>query len=92
MTYQTTEERRHLPSWRKARRSIGNGDCVEVTHAGGKILVRDSKSPDRAIVGYQADVWRSFISSAKQGGFDMHSLFSSSRGKGPSRKQSKCTS
>lgn len=56
--------------WRKARRSIGAGDCVEVAPASSKILVRDSKDPDGAALGYPAAAWRSFLGDAKQGYFD----------------------
>ena len=57
--------------WRKARRSMSNGDCVEVAPAGSKILVRDSKNPDGVTLEYPTDMWRSFLSSAKQGDFDV---------------------
>lgn len=60
--------------WRKARRSISNGDCVEVAAASHKILVRDSKNPNGAMLGYPAGSWRSFLSSAKRGDFDVPSL------------------
>jgi Domain of unknown function (DUF397) len=60
--------------WRKARRSIGAGDCVEVSPAYGEILVRDSKNPDGVMLGYPAAAWRAFLSGAKQGYFDDHKL------------------
>jgi hypothetical protein len=56
--------------WRKARRSIGNGECVEVAPADGKILVRDSKLPHAAMLAYPVGAWRSFVSSAKTGALD----------------------
>jgi len=59
-----------LLDWRKARRSMGNGDCVEVAPAGSGVLVRDSKNPGAAVLGYPATAWRSFLLSAKQGNFD----------------------
>jgi len=62
------------PVWRKARRSISNGDCVEVASAQPKILVRDSKNPDGVTLGYSAGSWSAFLSSAKRGGFDALSL------------------
>lgn len=60
--------------WRKARRSMGAGDCVEVSPAGGKIFVRDSKNPGGAILGYPAAAWRSFLADAKQGYLDVFKL------------------
>jgi len=56
--------------WRKARASAGNGACVEVAPVDGQIAVRDSKSPDGAILGYPEEAWRSFLSGTKQGNFD----------------------
>jgi hypothetical protein len=60
----------NLLDWRKARRSMGNGDCVEVAAASRGVLVRDSKNPSAAVLGYPATAWRSFLVSAKLGNFD----------------------
>ena len=59
-----------LLNWRRARRSMGNGDCVEVASAGIGVFVRDSKNPSVAALGYPDIAWRSFLLSAKQGNFD----------------------
>jgi Domain of unknown function (DUF397) len=56
--------------WRKAQRSIGNGNCVEVAHSHEWIVVRDSKNPDGAILAYNAESWRVFTAQARQGHFD----------------------
>jgi hypothetical protein len=61
-------------AWRKSRRSITNGDCVEVAPAVGVVLVRDSKYPNGVMLGYPASSWRFFLSSAKQGDFDVSKL------------------
>ena len=53
--------------WRKARRSIGAGDCVEVAPANGKIFVRDSKNPGGPMLEYPAEVWRNFLTAARLG-------------------------
>jgi hypothetical protein len=53
-------------SWRKAQRSMNNGDCVELAPANGKIFVRDSKNPGGPALEYAAHVWRSFLVEAKQ--------------------------
>jgi len=57
-------------TWRKARHSMNNGDCVEVAHANGKVFVRDSKNPYGPALEYPADAWRSFLAAAKLGSFD----------------------
>lgn len=59
-----------LPGWRKAKRSIGNGDCVEIAPVRGSIAVRDSKDPSGPVLRYSADTWRVFLSEAEQGDFD----------------------
>lgn len=58
------------PAWRKARRSMGAGDCIEVSPVVGGILVRDSKNPDGAVLRYQETAWRSFLAAARQGRLD----------------------
>ena len=64
----------HESAWRKSRHSITNGDCVEVAPAVGAILVRDSKNPNGAVLGYPAVSWRSFLAGAEQGNFDISRL------------------
>ena len=53
--------------WRKARRSIGNGACVELAAASGRILIRDSKDQEGPTLTYSADTFRSFVEAAKSG-------------------------
>jgi len=65
-----TEAELDLLDWRKTRRSMGNGDCVEVAPASIGVFVRDSKNPSAAMLGYPSKAWRSFLLSAKQGSFD----------------------
>lgn len=55
------------PDWRKSRRSMGNGDCVEVGHSTGKVLVRDSKNSAGPKLEYSAQAWRNFLTQAKRG-------------------------
>lgn len=52
-------------NWRKPRRSIGNGECVEVAVAEGKIVVRDSKDPDGGWLAYPARSWQFFLEAWK---------------------------
>jgi hypothetical protein len=59
-----------VTQWRKALRSIGNGDCVEIAPVSGTIAVRDSKDPAGPVLRYSADAWKAFLSEAGRGGFD----------------------
>jgi hypothetical protein len=51
--------------WRKARRSVNNGACVEVASLKDNILVRDSKIPNSPVIGFSVYAWRSFLSETK---------------------------
>jgi hypothetical protein len=62
--YRSSTESRQL-EWRKARRSQGNGDCVEIAAAEGDIAVRDSKDPLGPVLRYPAEAWRSFLAATK---------------------------
>jgi len=52
--------------WRKARRSVGNGACVEVAPVNGQIAVRDSMNPGGRRLQYSAQSWRTFIVTVKR--------------------------
>lgn len=56
--------------WRKAKRSMNNGNCAEVAAARGMVAVRDTKDPAGLVLRYPADTWRSFLLSALRGDFD----------------------
>ena len=58
------------PAWRKARRSTGNGACVELAPVDGMVAIRDSKDPDGPILRYTAAEWHAFLDGAKKGEFD----------------------
>jgi Domain of unknown function (DUF397) len=51
--------------WRKAKRSAGNGACVEVAPADRQVVVRDSKNPDGVRLQYTPESWRVFVASIK---------------------------
>jgi Domain of unknown function (DUF397) len=53
-------------TWRKARRSMNNGDCLEMTSANGRIFIRDSKNPCGPVLEYTVAVWCNFLAEAKQ--------------------------
>ena len=57
--------------WRTARRSAGNGACVEVATANHHVLVRDSKDQDGPIMQYPGDAWQAFLAMAKRGRIDL---------------------
>lgn len=61
-------------NWRKARRSVGNGACVEVAPGGGEVFVRDSKDQNGPLVRYPERSWHAFVARAKSGRFDRDRL------------------
>jgi Domain of unknown function (DUF397) len=59
------------PNWRKAKRSMNNGNCAEVgATAAGVIAVRDSKDPEGLVLRYQVNSWTSFLVATRNGRFD----------------------
>jgi len=57
-------------NWRTARRSAGNGACVEVAAANLRVLVRDSKDQSGPVVQYPGNAWQAFLAAAKKGHLD----------------------
>jgi len=51
--------------WRKARRSAGNGACVEVAPVNGQLAVRDSMNPGGGRLQYSMRSWNTFVSAIK---------------------------
>jgi hypothetical protein len=58
-------------AWRKARKSVHNGACVEVAMLPGIVAVRDSKDPSGPVLSYEPAQWRAFLDSARSGAFDL---------------------
>lgn len=56
--------------WRKAQRSVNNGECVELARTGGMIAIRDSKNPAGPVLMYTHAEWHAFLDGAKKGEFD----------------------
>lgn len=55
--------------WRKSRRSVGNGACVEIAPATGSVAVRDSTHRIGPVLQYPARAWDAFIADTKLGSF-----------------------
>lgn len=58
--------------WRKS--SASNPDqCVEVAFIDDEVLVRDSKSPDDAMLRFTPSEWKAFVIGVNRGEFDLAS-------------------
>jgi hypothetical protein len=58
--------------WRKATRSQGNGECVEVAFLDGAVAMRDSKSREHGpVLVFTPAGWDSFLDGARNGEFDL---------------------
>ena len=58
-------------NWRKAKRSMSNGNCTEVAVDFGFVAVRDSKDPAGPILRYPASSWQVFLQDAMSGKFNV---------------------
>ena len=55
--------------WRKSTYSVANSACVEIALSadGDRVMMRDSKDPDGAVLTYGTEGWRSFIQDLREG-------------------------
>jgi len=52
---------RIVSTWRKSTHSGGNGsNCVEVAASNEKIMVRDTKNPESAVLTFPHPAWHHF--------------------------------
>ena len=70
MPHVSSDNERLNLNWRKARRSMNNGNCTEVATAAGMVAVRDSKDPQGPVLFYPATSWALFLNAASNGSFD----------------------
>jgi hypothetical protein len=59
-------------AWRKSRRSVGNGACVEVAPANGSVVVRDTVDRSGSVIRYSAQAWQAFVADTKLGTFNVN--------------------
>jgi hypothetical protein len=52
--------------WRKASRSVGNGECVEVAVAHGYVAIRDSKNLEGGMIRCTLTAFRLFLETVVQ--------------------------
>ncbi|GIM87719.1 hypothetical protein Sar04_44550 [Salinispora arenicola] len=48
--------------WRTSSRSVGNGNCVEVSTLDNSVAVRDSKDRRGPVLAFPTPAWRAFVS------------------------------
>lgn len=53
------------PGWRKPRRSMSNGACVEAASAGREVMVRDTADRAGPVAAFPASAWRDFLAAIK---------------------------
>jgi hypothetical protein len=55
--------------WQRSSFCASNA-CVEVARAGGQVLLRDSKDPERPPLEFTPAQWAAFLDDARGGEFD----------------------
>jgi hypothetical protein len=62
------------PVWVKSALSYANHNCVEVAACDAEVLVRDSKDAGGPVLRFTRGEWVAFITSVKEGEFDLSQL------------------
>ncbi|MCX2734055.1 DUF397 domain-containing protein [Saccharopolyspora sp. NFXS83] len=57
-------------TWRKATRSQGADNCVEVALSGSTTAIRDSKAPEAGHLTANSAQWAVFLNALKSGALD----------------------
>jgi hypothetical protein len=52
--------------WRKSSFSGNGGNCVEVSHHGSRVLVRDTEDKSGPVLRFSPDTWRKFADQMKR--------------------------
>jgi Domain of unknown function (DUF397) len=55
------------PGFRKSGHSMADGNCLEAAAVPGRVLVRDSKDRDGAVLAFVAGAWQAFTRGLKAG-------------------------
>jgi len=56
------------PEWYRSS-SCTSGSCIEVATVADRILIRDSKSPEAAVLAFTRDEWNAFARAVKRDEF-----------------------
>ena len=57
--------------WRRSP-ACASGACVEVAFDGDRVLIRDSKNPEREPLAFTAEEWHAFAAGVAAGAFTRH--------------------
>ena len=57
--------------WKKSSRSQLSQECVEYSHLGSTVALRDSRSPSRGTIVISDSAWRIFLDAVRAGEFDV---------------------
>lgn len=57
--------------WRKPRRSINGGNCVEAATDSNGVMIRDSTNRGAGMIRCSSQAWRIFVDRARNGDFDV---------------------
>jgi hypothetical protein len=57
--------------WRKASRSTGGNDCVEIAQTRTHYLIRDSKNPDGTRLAVRPQTWAAFTRDISNGAYSI---------------------